>query len=67
LISVSRKSFIGNILGIKDPNDRLYGSLFSESMAVLNGADIIRTHNVQETKEVVSIAQKLSHRFRKGL
>lgn len=67
LISVSRKSFIGNLLKIKNPNDRLYGSLAAESIAVLNGADIIRTHNVQETKEVITIAQKLSHRFRKGL
>ena len=67
LVSVSRKSFIGNLLQIKNPNDRLYGSLAAESIAVLNGADIIRTHNVQETKEVIGIAQKLSHCFRKGL
>ena len=67
LVSVSRKSFIGNLLQIKNPNDRLYGSLAAESIAVLNGADIIRTHDVQETKEVVAIAQKLSHHFRKGL
>jgi len=67
LVSVSRKSFIGNLLKIKNPNDRLYGSLAAESIAVLNGADIIRTHNVQETKEVITIAQKLSHQFKKGL
>jgi len=67
LVSVSRKSFIGNLLQIKNPDDRLYGSLAAESIAVLNGADIIRTHNVQETKQVITIAQKLSHRFRKGL
>lgn len=67
LVSVSRKSFIGNLLQIKNPNERLCGSLAAESIAVLNGADIIRTHNVQETKEVITIAQKLSHHFRKGL
>ena len=67
LVSISRKSFIGNLLQIKNPNDRLYGSLAAESIAVLNGADIVRTHNVQETKEVITIAQKLSHHFRKGL
>jgi dihydropteroate synthase len=67
LVSVSRKSFIGNLLQIKNPNDRLYGSLAAESIAVLNGADVIRTHNVEETKEVITIAQKLSYRFRKGL
>lgn len=67
LVSVSRKSFIGNLLHIKNPNDRLCGSLAAESIAVLNGADIIRTHNVRETKEAITVAQKLSHHFKKGL
>ncbi len=67
LVSVSHKSFIGNLLQIKNPNERLCGSLAAESIVVLNGADIIRTHNVQETKEAITIAQKLSHHFRKGL
>ena len=67
LVSVSRKSFIGNLLQIKNTDDRLYGSLAAESIAVLNGADIIRTHNVKETRQAITIAQKLSHRFRKGL
>lgn len=67
LISVSRKSFIGNLLNIKNPDDRLYGSLAAEAISVLNGADVIRTHNVKETKQVTAIAQKLSHNFRKGL
>ena len=67
LVSVSRKSFIGKLLKIKDPNDRLYGSLAAEAIAVINGADIIRTHNVRATREVVAISQKLSKRLRKGL
>lgn len=67
LVSVSRKSFVGKLLQIKDPYDRLYGSLAAEAIAVINGADIIRTHNVKATKEVVVISQKLSKRFRKGL
>jgi dihydropteroate synthase len=67
LVSVSRKSFIGKLLKIKDPKDRLYGSLAAESISVINGADIIRTHNVKETKNVIGIAQKFSHFIRKGL
>ncbi|MGI0082811.1 MAG: dihydropteroate synthase [Nitrosopumilaceae archaeon] len=67
LVSVSNKSFIGNLLKIKNPANRLYGSLAAEVVAVLNGADIIRTHNVKATREAILIAQKLSHRFRKGL
>ena len=67
LVSVSRKSFIGSLLKINNPDERLYGSLAAEVIAVLNGADIIRTHNVRATREAIEIAQKLSSRFRKGL
>jgi len=67
LVSVSHKSFIGNLLKIKNPDDRLYGSLAAEAISVLNGANIIRTHTVKATREVVSIAQKLSRHFKKGL
>lgn len=67
LVSVSRKSFIGSLLNIKDPDDRLYGSLAAEAISVLNGADIVRTHNVKQTKQAITIAQKLSRNFRKGL
>ena len=67
LVSVSRKSFIGSLLKIKNPDERLYGSIAAEVIAVLNGADIIRTHNVRATREAIEITQKLSSRFRKGL
>ncbi|MBI3622699.1 dihydropteroate synthase [Candidatus Pacearchaeota archaeon] len=67
LISVSRKSFIGSLLKIKNPSERLYGSIAAEVIAVLNGADIIRTHNVKATRDAIQIAQKLSSCFRKGL
>ncbi len=54
LVSVSNKSFIGKILKKENPLDRLAGSLTAETVCVLNGADIIRTHNVAETKEAVT-------------
>ncbi len=66
LISVSNKSFIGKILN-KDPPDRLIGSVVAEAIAVLNGANIIRTHNVKETRDAISVVQKLSKQIRKGL
>ena len=66
LISVSNKSFIGKILN-KEPQDRLFGSIAAETIAVLNGADIIRTHNVSQTKDAILVAQKLSKQIRKGL
>ena len=66
LISVSNKSFIGNILRKPNPFDRLFGSIAAETISVLNGADIIRTHNVGATKDAVMIASQLSKQ-RKGL
>lgn len=66
LVSVSNKSFIGKLLKKDDPSDRLFGSLAAEVVSVMNGADIIRTHNVLETKDAISLASKLSKR-NKGL
>jgi dihydropteroate synthase len=60
LVSVSNKSFIGKILKKDNPSDRLAGSLTVEAVCVLNGADIIRTHNVAETKEAVTTVKNLS-------
>ena len=53
LVSVSNKSFIGKILKKENPSARLAGSLTAEAVCVLNGVDIIRTHNVAETKMVI--------------
>ena len=58
LVSVSNKSFLGEILQ-KEPSDRLFGSVAAEAISVINGADIIRTHNVNATKDAVTIASKL--------
>ena len=66
MISVSNKSIIGKILQKEDPSDRLFGSIAAEVVSVLNGADIIRTHNVSETKDAILVASKLSRR-NKGL
>ncbi len=59
LVSVSNKSFIGKILKKKNPIDRIYGSIAAELVAIRNGANIIRTHNVEKTKNAMAIAQKL--------
>jgi len=60
LISVSNKSFLGNLLGKENPSDRLFGSIAAEAISVINGANIIRTHNVEATKDAITIASKLS-------
>lgn len=56
-VSVSRKSFIGKVLNLENPDDRLFGSITMEAICVLNGANIIRTHNVYETVHAVKVAE----------
>jgi len=55
LVGISRKSFIGAITGRKDPNERLPGSLAATAIAVWNGANIIRAHDVKETLDAVRV------------
>ncbi|MHA1270251.1 MAG: dihydropteroate synthase [Candidatus Helarchaeota archaeon] len=59
LVGISRKSFIGDILNYPDPVDRLNGSLACTSIAVYNGAHLIRAHDIKETRDVVDIVFEL--------
>jgi dihydropteroate synthase len=54
LIGTSRKSFIGQILD-KEIDNRLSGSLASLILSIENGADIVRVHDIAETKDAVNI------------
>ncbi len=54
LVGLSRKSMIGNIVD-KPADQRLIGTKVVETMALLNGADIIRTHDVVETIDMMKI------------
>jgi len=58
LVGTSRKSFIGKALDL-DVNHRLEGSLAAACYAVLNGADIVRVHDVAETKRALTIIEKI--------
>ena len=57
LVGVSRKAFIGSLLKQKDPAERLNGSLAATAIAVYNGAKVIRTHDIKETKMAVRIVE----------
>lgn len=58
LLGVSRKSFIGKILGV-EANERLPASLACATLAVVKGAQLIRTHDVAETVQAVRMAEAL--------
>jgi dihydropteroate synthase len=55
--AVSRKSFLGTLLSRPDPADRLFGSLAATSIAVYNGAHIVRTHDVSSSIDAIKIAE----------
>ena len=63
LVGVSRKSFIGKVLNQPNTDDRLIGSLACATIAVYNGAHIIRAHDVKETAEAVRMAEWLRPRL----
>jgi dihydropteroate synthase len=54
VVGVSRKSFIGRILG-KQVGERLHGGLGLAALAVAKGARIIRTHDVAATREAIDM------------
>lgn len=61
LAALSRKSFIGDVLG-KPATERLYGSLAAAAIAVYKGAHIVRTHDVPETADVVKFSGAIRSR-----
>jgi dihydropteroate synthase len=58
-VGVSRKSFLGAIVERRETGERLAGSLAATAIAVVNGAAIIRTHDVAETRDAVRVAERL--------
>ena len=63
LVAISRKSFIGTTLNIPDPKNRLNGTLSSTTIAVYNGAHIVRTHDVDnQLFEMVKMAEEIRRR-----
>lgn len=67
-IGISRKSHLGKILQeelklptLPPPSKRLEVSLAETAVAVLNGAEIIRTHDVLETKKFLTVLDKLKN------
>ena len=59
LIGPSRKSFIGQVLGADDPQDRLMGTAASVCAGIMNGAHIIRVHDVQPMTEIARMTDAI--------
>ncbi len=59
LSGTSRKSTIGRILDGAPVEERLFGTAATVALAIQNGADIVRVHDVQEMAQVVRIADAI--------
>lgn len=63
LVGPSRKSFIGKLVAREaeelPPAERLWGTAAAVTMAVLEGAHIVRVHDVKEMVQVVRLADAL--------
>jgi dihydropteroate synthase len=54
MVGISRKSTLGALTG-RDVDDRLAASVAAATLACLNGADILRVHDVAETRDALRV------------
>jgi dihydropteroate synthase len=59
LVGISRKSMINAILGTK-PAEALNGTTVLNTYALLNGADILRVHDVKEAVQAIKLVDMLT-------
>jgi dihydropteroate synthase len=59
VIGTSRKSFLGKLLGGAPADERLYGTIATVVASVLNGAHIVRVHDVKATVDAVRVADDI--------
>jgi dihydropteroate synthase len=60
LFGASRKRFIGTVAGVADPPARLPGSIAVALEALRQGAQVIRVHDVAETRQAVALWRALA-------
>jgi len=63
LIGTSRKSFIGKILGDLPPEERLEGTAATVAIAIMNGANAVRVHDVREMARVARMTDAVCRRM----
>ena len=64
LVGVSRKSTIGTVLGGLPPEERLEGTAAAVALAIANGADVVRVHDVQAMARVARMSDAIVRGWR---
>ncbi len=60
LVGISRKSMIGSMLNNRNTNGRTIGSVTAAIIASQNGANIVRVHDILETKDAFKVLQSVA-------
>ena len=60
LVGVSRKRIVGTLTGAEDPHDRLGGSIGAAVWCAMNGASVVRVHDVKETVQALKVVDALA-------
>jgi dihydropteroate synthase len=61
LVGVSRKGFIGQLLGGRPTDGRLLGTAAAVALAVANGAHLLRVHDVAAMRDVIAVTAKVTN------
>lgn len=56
VVGLSRKAFTGALSGEKQAGERIFGSVGGAVQAALNGAQILRVHDVRATRQALAVA-----------
>lgn len=60
LVSLSRKDFVGEALGIPSPSDRLTGTLATTAVSSWLGARVFRAHDVAATRQTLDMVSAIA-------
>jgi dihydropteroate synthase len=59
MVGVSRKRFIGDVTG-RSATERIFGTAAAVAVAIMNGADAVRVHDVAAMRDVVRVAEAIA-------
>jgi dihydropteroate synthase len=59
LVGPSRKAFIGKLLGDAPTSERMEGTAAAVAISIMNGANIVRVHDVKEMVKVAKVADAI--------
>jgi len=62
LVGPSRKGFLGTLINEPDPTKRVMATAASVSTAIMNGANILRVHDVREIAQLVTVLNAIQRK-----